>query len=104
VKLVTLPVHLICTGKPTLCLYLFGNSLVVSTYRLIELLAQQQHADCWKADVKTDCSIRDSRTKVLFTGSTVRTSAIKLMVKVKVKMSLCLTKHHTMKTYWGVEM
>jgi hypothetical protein len=22
-------------------------------------------------------------------------------VKVKVKLSLCLTKHHTMKTYWG---
>jgi hypothetical protein len=21
--------------------------------------------------------------------------------KVKVKLSLCLTKHHTMKTYWG---
>jgi len=26
------------------------------------------------------------------------------MVKVKVKLSLCLTKHHTMKTYWGVEV
>jgi hypothetical protein len=25
-------------------------------------------------------------------------------VKVKVKLSLCLTKHHTMKTYWGVEV
>jgi hypothetical protein len=22
-------------------------------------------------------------------------------VKVKVKLSLCLTKHHAMKTYWG---
>jgi len=26
------------------------------------------------------------------------------MVKVKVKLSLCLTKHHAMKTYWGVEV
>jgi hypothetical protein len=24
--------------------------------------------------------------------------------KVKVKVSLCLTKHHAMKTYWGVEV
>jgi hypothetical protein len=24
------------------------------------------------------------------------------MVKVKVKVSLCLTKHHAMKTYWTV--
>jgi hypothetical protein len=23
--------------------------------------------------------------------------------EVKVKLSLCLTKHHTMKAYWGVE-
>jgi hypothetical protein len=23
------------------------------------------------------------------------------MVKGKVKLSLCLTKHHSMKTYWG---
>jgi hypothetical protein len=23
------------------------------------------------------------------------------LVKVKVKLSLCLTKHHAMKTYWG---
>jgi hypothetical protein len=25
-------------------------------------------------------------------------------VKAKVKLSLCLTKHHAMKTYWGVEV
>jgi hypothetical protein len=25
-------------------------------------------------------------------------------VKVNVKLSLCLTKHHTMKAYWGVEL
>jgi len=25
-------------------------------------------------------------------------------VKVKVKLSLCLTKHHVMKTYWGAEV
>jgi hypothetical protein len=24
--------------------------------------------------------------------------------KVKVKLSLCLTKHHAMKVYWGVEV
>jgi hypothetical protein len=24
--------------------------------------------------------------------------------KVKVKLSPCLTKHHAMKTYWGVEV
>jgi hypothetical protein len=26
-----------------------------------------------------------------------------LRVSVKVKLSLCLTKHHAMKTYWGEE-
>jgi hypothetical protein len=25
------------------------------------------------------------------------------MSEIKVKLSLCLTKHHTMKAYWGVE-
>jgi hypothetical protein len=25
-------------------------------------------------------------------------------IKVKVKLSLCLTKHHDVKTYWGVEV
>jgi hypothetical protein len=25
-------------------------------------------------------------------------------IKVKVNLSLCLTKHHAMKTYWGVEV
>jgi len=25
---------------------------------------------------------------------------IEVMVKVKVKLSLCLTKHHTLKIYW----
>jgi hypothetical protein len=25
-------------------------------------------------------------------------------VKIKVKLSLCLTKHHAMKTYWGMEV
>jgi hypothetical protein len=28
----------------------------------------------------------------------------KEVVKVKVKLSLCLTKHHTIKAYWGVEI
>jgi hypothetical protein len=27
-----------------------------------------------------------------------------LKVKVKIKLSLCLTKHHAMNTYWGVEV
>jgi hypothetical protein len=25
-------------------------------------------------------------------------------LNVKVELSLCLTKHHAMKTYWGVEL
>jgi hypothetical protein len=25
-------------------------------------------------------------------------------IRIKVKLSLCLTKHHAMKTYWGVEV
>jgi len=29
---------------------------------------------------------------------------IKTTVKVKVKLSLCITKHHAMKTYWEVEV
>jgi hypothetical protein len=30
---------------------------------------------------------------------------LKRIVKcIKVKLSLCLTKHHVMKTYWGVEV
>jgi len=28
----------------------------------------------------------------------------RLKVKLKVKLSLYLTKHHTMKAYWGVEV
>jgi hypothetical protein len=28
----------------------------------------------------------------------------KVTVKLNVKLSLCLTKHHVMKTYWGVEV
>jgi hypothetical protein len=28
-------------------------------------------------------------------------STISSLVKVKVKLSLCLTKHHAMKMYWG---
>jgi hypothetical protein len=32
------------------------------------------------------------------------TSHQSLYVKVKVKLSLCLTKHHAMKKYWGVEV
>jgi hypothetical protein len=27
--------------------------------------------------------------------------SIKIKLKVKVKFSLCLTKHHAMKAYWG---
>jgi hypothetical protein len=27
-----------------------------------------------------------------------------LLYVVKVKLSLCLTKHHAVKTYWGVEV
>jgi hypothetical protein len=27
--------------------------------------------------------------------------AVEVKVKAKVKLSLCLTKHHAMKTYWG---
>jgi hypothetical protein len=27
-----------------------------------------------------------------------------LIIKLKVKLFLCLTKHHGMKTYWGVEV
>jgi hypothetical protein len=28
----------------------------------------------------------------------------KVKVKVNVKLSLCLAKHHAMKKYWGVEV
>jgi hypothetical protein len=27
-----------------------------------------------------------------------------IVIKVEMKLSLCLTKHHAMKTYWGVEV
>jgi hypothetical protein len=34
----------------------------------------------------------------------IRDGYVRLVkVKVKVKLFLCLTKHHAMKTYWGVE-
>jgi hypothetical protein len=26
------------------------------------------------------------------------------LIKVKIKLSLCLIKHHAMKMYWGVEV
>jgi hypothetical protein len=31
-------------------------------------------------------------------------SSISAKVEVKLKLSLCLTKHHAMKTYWGEEV
>jgi hypothetical protein len=32
---------------------------------------------------------------------TRRMELMDIIMKVKVKLSVCLTKHHTMKTYWG---
>jgi len=32
------------------------------------------------------------------------TNILLKLIKVKIKLSLCLTKHHAMKTYWGVEV
>jgi hypothetical protein len=29
---------------------------------------------------------------------------VEVEVKVKVLLSLCLTKHHAMRAYWGVEV
>jgi hypothetical protein len=34
----------------------------------------------------------------------LRFCGLKREVKVKVNLPLCLTKHHAMKTYWGVEV
>jgi len=34
----------------------------------------------------------------------LRTCIWEVKVKVKVKLSLCSTKYHAMKTYWGVEV
>jgi len=36
-------------------------------------------------------------------GYTLKYRHISHASKVKVKLSLCLTKHHAMKTHWGVE-
>jgi hypothetical protein len=40
------------------------------------------------------------------TARTIKTGTVERLClsKVKVKLSLCLTKHHAMKTYWGVEV
>jgi hypothetical protein len=31
-------------------------------------------------------------------------TVVLIFVKVKVKLSLCLTRHYAMKTYWGVKV
>jgi hypothetical protein len=36
--------------------------------------------------------------------STELSRPLKLLVKLKVKLSLCLNKHQAMKTYWEVEL
>jgi hypothetical protein len=42
-------------------------------------------------------------TAAVFTPNegTPTTGSASDVIKVKVKLSLCLTKHHSMKTYWG---
>jgi hypothetical protein len=40
------------------------------------------------------------RIEVLIDYGSVRICKVR-MIKVKIKLSLCLTKHHAMKTYWG---
>jgi hypothetical protein len=37
-------------------------------------------------------------------ASNGRAEILSVRLDVKVKLSLCLTKHHAMKTYWGVEV
>jgi hypothetical protein len=41
---------------------------------------------------------------LIITSSNEFQVKVKLMVMVKVKSSLCLIKHHAMKTYRGVEV
>jgi hypothetical protein len=40
----------------------------------------------------------------IWSGSWNITSDVDKCSKVKVKLSLYLTKHHAMKTYWGVDV
>jgi hypothetical protein len=44
---------------------------------------------------------REARTKGLKSRKKTKYRNENDMRKVKVKLSLCLTKHHAMKTYWG---
>jgi len=56
---------------------------------------------------KTQCSEVarsrcNERMKIKFARQrSVQTNNTKVKVKVNVKLSLCLAKHHAMKTYWG---
>jgi len=46
-------------------------------------------------------------TFTLFGACTFRTVSrhpLSITYMLKVKLSLCLTSHHAMKTYWGVEV
>jgi hypothetical protein len=53
--------------------------------------------EVWTWGEPQNIRIRGYETSVL---TTIPNTEYK---KVKVKMSLCLTKHHVMKTYWGSE-
>jgi hypothetical protein len=53
-----------------------------TAWEFVDLMSLTQNMDQWRALVN---------------------SIMNLLVPLKVK-SLCLTKHHAMKTYWGVEV
>jgi hypothetical protein len=62
-------------------------------------------------NVTTYITDKESAPKVLLVIKIIKMNlwVVKMLLKVKVKvkkvkLSLCLTKHHAMKAYWGVDV
>jgi hypothetical protein len=46
------------------------------------------------------CSVKENIFEIVAAHPKKLHETLRTQVKVKVKLSLCLTKHHAMKTYW----
>jgi len=52
----------------------------------------------------THCACRIQTAARGGSSSSSRLIIIIIIIIIKVKLSLCLTKHHAMEAYWGVEV
>jgi hypothetical protein len=80
----------------------YPDLLLVSFHRVFSIFLMDQTTE--------EFSLLDFEEFSLYwLGRTLRQGAIKVWMeftrsRLKVNFSLCLTKHHAMKAYWGVEV